>query len=98
MGERPRCRTIAIPRQGATQRFNGAAMLQQEGGRDGRVPSVRVENSSMLGCGQENFGGLPTRMIKEANAGRVCEAAMLEIQHKVSAPVRQPSACRGAGH
>jgi hypothetical protein len=71
MRERPRSRTIAIPRQGATQRFDRTPVLQQERSCYGCVPGVRVEDCSMFGCGQKNFRRLPASVIKEPDASRV---------------------------
>jgi hypothetical protein len=98
MGERPRRRAIAIPRQCAAQRFNEAAMLQQEGGCDGRVAGVGVEDAAVLGCGQKYFRRLLTGSIKETDPSSVGEATMLELQHKVGAPVRQSASFWGAVH
>ena len=98
MRERSRSRTIAISRQCAAQRVDWTPVLQQERGCDGRVPSVRVESSSMFACSQENFGRLPAIIIKEPDPRSVGEATMLKLDDQMTAPVWQSAACWGAAH
>ena len=73
-------------------------MLQQERGCYGRIHSVCVENRSRFACGQKYFRRLLTGSIKEPDPRSVGEATMLEIQHKVSAPVRQSASFLGTVH
>jgi hypothetical protein len=51
--------------------------------------SVVASGCTVLGRGQKNFSRLPAGVIKKANASRVGEAAVLEIENQVRAPVRQ---------
>jgi hypothetical protein len=86
---------VSVARRNVSSR---ASVLQQERGGYGRVPSVGVENSSMFGGGQKNFSRLPAGIIKETNTRRVCEAAMLEIEHQVGTPVGQSVSFWSAVH
>jgi hypothetical protein len=90
--QRSRCGTITITRQTATQRFNRASMLKQQRGGDGRVSRVCVEERAVLGRGQENFRRMLAGIIEKASPSRVGEAAMLELDNEMRAPVRQAAA------
>jgi hypothetical protein len=98
MCSRPRCRAITITRQSAAQRFNWTSMLHQQRGGDGRVASVGVEDGAMLGRGQKDLSRMLAGIIKEPNARRVGEAAMLELENQMRAPVRQAAALLGSAH
>jgi hypothetical protein len=60
-------------------------MLQQQRGGDGRVTRIGVEDGAMLGRRQKDLSRLPAGIVKEANASRVGEAPMLEVEYDVRA-------------
>jgi hypothetical protein len=92
MRQRPRGRAIGIPRQSSAQGIERAPVLQQQRGGDGRVASIGVEERAMLGRRQKNFSRLLAGIVKEANASGVGQAAMLELDNEMRAPVRQAAA------
>jgi hypothetical protein len=98
MRQRPRCGAVAISGQSAAQRFNWTSMLHQQRGGDGPVASVGVEDGAMLGRGQKDLSRMLAGIIKEPNARRVGEAAMLELENQMRAPVRQAAALLGSAH
>jgi hypothetical protein len=67
-------------------------MLQQQRGGDSRVASIGVEERAMLGRRQKDLSRMLAGIVKEANASRVGEAAMLELDNEMRAPVRQATA------
>src|SRR5262249_19036910 len=84
MRQRPRSRTVAIARQGTTQRIHRAAMLEKRRSHSG-IAGVHVNGSAVLCGAKEDFSEPIT--LEASSPRRIRDAAVLEIEQLMTAPV-----------
>jgi hypothetical protein len=76
--QRPRCRAVTVACQGATQDFNRATVLKKQRSGHRGITSIGIDRGAVL-AGVQEYLGKPA-ILKAAYAGRVPNAAVLEVE------------------